>query len=82
MISVLRVAAIEDAVKEWYSLTLIEVVLGAQGLRGSRWWGEAAIENLLSEEALTAAVQPRFFIEGRLKKNLAQALGQAVEKAA
>lgn len=51
-------------------------MLGAQGLRGSRWWNDGAVEALLSEEALTAAVQPRFFIEGRLKKDLAQALGQ------
>jgi hypothetical protein len=32
---------------------------------------------LLSQEALTAAVQPRYFIEERLRRDLARRLGQA-----
>lgn len=68
-------AVIEDRVRDWYGQVLVETVLGAQALRGSKHWDDKRLAQLLSEEALTAAVQPRYFIEMRLKQELAQALG-------
>ena len=69
-------AVVEDRVRDWYGQVLVETVLGAQALRGSKHWDDTRLEQLLSEEALTAAVQPRYFIELKLKQELAQALGQ------
>lgn len=68
-------SVVRAAVREWYAQTLVETVLGAQALRGSRYWSEADIDALLSEEALTAAVQPRYLIEQRLKRDLRSQLG-------
>ena len=66
---------VNAAVREWYAQTLVETVLGARALRGGRYWSDADIEVLLSQEALTAAVQPRYFIEERLKRDLRAQLG-------
>ena len=66
---------VETQVREWYAQVLVETVLGAQALRRSRYWSDQDLEALLSQEALTAAVQPRYFIEERLKRDLARALG-------
>ena len=68
---------VEEQVRQWYAQILVETVLGSDAMRGSRWWTEADLDGLLSEEALTAAVQPRYFIEERLKRDLARILGSA-----
>jgi len=69
-------------VREWYAQLLVETVLGAQALRRSRYWSDQDLEALLAPSALTAAVQPRYFIEERLKRDLARALGSKSGRAA
>ena len=66
---------VRAGVREWYAQTLMETVLGAQALRGGRHWSDADLDALLSQEALTAAVQPRYLIEERLKRDLRGRLG-------
>lgn len=73
---------VRAAVREWYAQTLVETVLGGQALRGSRHWSDANIDALLSAEALTAAVQPRYLIEERLKRDLRSQLGARANSAA
>lgn len=68
---------VRASVREWYAQVLVETVLGAQSLRGSRNWSDSDFVALLSEEALSAVVQPRYFIEERLKRDLRSLLGTA-----
>jgi hypothetical protein len=75
-------AIVDEAIREWYAQVLVETVLGAESLRGSRWWSDRDLEQLTSEVALTTAIQPRYFIEERLKRDLARELGRAVKAAA
>jgi hypothetical protein len=72
---------VRAAVREWFAQTLVETILGGQALRGSRHWSDADIDALLSEEALTAAVQARYLIEERLKRDLRGRLGAAKDVA-
>jgi len=74
-------SVVGTAVREWYAQTLVETVLGSQALRGSRHWSDTDVDALLSEEALTAAVQPRYLIEERLKRDLRSRLGVRTEAA-
>jgi hypothetical protein len=73
---------VEAEVREWYAQVLVETILGADSLRRSRHWDDAALSAVLSPEALTAVVQPRYFIEERLKRDLARRLGQAPSQVA
>ena len=75
----MSVPASQRLAKAHTSKTLVETVLWAQALRGSARWSDADFDRLLSEEALTAAVQPRYFIEQRLNKDLRQILGTPAE---
>jgi hypothetical protein len=73
---------VEAEVREWYAQVLVETILGADALRRSRHWDDGSLSAVLSQEALTAVVQPRYFIEERLKRDLARRLGQASSQAA
>lgn len=73
---------VEAEVREWYAQVLVETILGADALRRSRHWDDADLSTVLSPEALTAVVQPRYFIEERLKRDLARRLGQAPSQVA
>jgi hypothetical protein len=73
---------VKAEVREWFAQVLVETVLGADALRRSRHWDDGALSTVLSQEALTAVVQPRYFIEERLKRDLARRLGQAPGQAA
>jgi hypothetical protein len=66
---------IEDAVREWFEQQLIETVMGVRALKGSKLWGDDQIEAELSEEALTAAIMPRYHVYTAVKRALGVQLG-------
>jgi hypothetical protein len=69
-----------DTVREWFEQALIETVIGTLALRGSREWSSSDIEASLSEEALTAAVMPRYHIEMAVRRALGARLGTLRER--
>ena len=73
--------AITEVVREWFEQALIETVLGAQALRGARHWSIDDMDALLSEQALTAAVMPRYHIDTAIKRALGARLGSVKERA-
>lgn len=72
---------VRDVVQEWFEQQLIEAVLGAQALRDARQWTFDEIQRLWSEEALTAAVLPRYHVDVAVKRALGAKLGTLKEKA-
>jgi hypothetical protein len=66
---------------EWFEQALIETVLGAQALRGARHWSIDDMDALLSEQALTAAVLPRYHIDIAIKRALGARLGSVKDRA-
>jgi hypothetical protein len=44
--------------------------MGVRALKGSKLWGGDKIEAALSEEALTAAVMPRYHVYTAIKRTL------------
>lgn len=64
-----------EVVKEWFEQSLVEVVLSSNALRDGQHWNIQDIDKLLSEEALTAAVLPRYHIEYSIKRSLGAKLG-------
>lgn len=73
-------ATVNEVVREWFEQSLVEVVLSANALRGSQYWPDDTMDELLSEEGLTAAVLPRYHIEYSIKRSLGSKLG-AIKKA-
>ncbi|HTA23026.1 MAG TPA: hypothetical protein VK763_05795 [Terriglobales bacterium] len=71
---------VEAIVKEWFQQQLVETVLGALALRRSGNWSEQEVEELWSEEALTAAVLPRYHVDERIKRSLGSKLGTLKDK--
>ena len=67
----------EDA----YVAALIETVLGARALQGSRHWTMEDIGKLWSDEGLTAAILQRYHIDVNVKRTLGAKLGSLKEKA-
>jgi hypothetical protein len=72
---------VKDVVQEWFEQQLIETVLGAQAMRDARQWSFDDLQRLWSEEALTAAVLPRYHIDVAVKRALGAKLGTLKEKA-
>lgn len=72
---------ITEVVREWFEQALIETVLGAQALRGARHWSIDDMDALLSEQALTAAVMPRYHIDIAIKRALGARLGSVKDRA-
>ncbi len=72
---------VKDVVQEWFEQQLVEAVMGAQGLRDARQWTFEDIQKLWSEEALTAAVLPRYHVDIAVKRALGAKLGTLKEKA-
>lgn len=66
---------IEDAVREWFEQQLIETVMGVRALKGSKLWGDDKVEAALSEEALTAAVMPRYHVHTAITRTLGVQIG-------
>jgi hypothetical protein len=73
---------VKDAVREWFEQSLVETVLGMEAQRGLREWNAVDMEKALSEEALTAAVMPRYHIDLAVKRLLGQRVGSLKDKAA
>ena len=72
-------AVIEQVVQEWFEQELMEAVMGAQALRGSAQWTVEDFDRILSEEALTAVVLPRYHIDNNIKRALGAKLGTLKE---
>lgn len=68
-------ASVTEVVHEWFEQQLIEAVMSAQALRNTGKWSIQELEKLWSEEALTAAVLPRWHIDQSIKRVLGQRLG-------
>jgi hypothetical protein len=75
-------AAVEQVVREWFEQQLIETVLGSQSLKDSRYWTVQDLERVWSEEALTAAVMPRYHVEMSARRALGAKLGSLKDHAA
>jgi hypothetical protein len=69
-----------DVVREWFEQQLIETVMGLQALRDARQWSVQDVDKTWSEEALTAAVMPRYHIDIAVKRALGAKLGTLKEK--
>lgn len=68
-------ATVKEVVHEWFEQTLIEAVMSAQALRRTGKWSLQELGALWTEEALTAAVLPRWHIDQSIKRNLGHRLG-------
>lgn len=73
---------ITEVVREWFEQQLIEVIYSVDFLRGDKEWSEADIDSMVSDEALTAAVLPRYHIEMAVRRTLGSKLGSVKEKTA
>src|SRR5262249_28264282 len=71
---------VKDVVREWFEQQLIETVLGVQALRDARQWTFQDVEKTWSEEALTAALMPRYHIDIAVKRALGAKLGTLKER--
>jgi hypothetical protein len=69
-----------DVAREWFEQQLIETVMGLQALRDARQWSVQDIDKTWSEEALTAAVMPRYHIDIAVKRALGAKLGTLKER--
>jgi hypothetical protein len=67
---------VQDAVRSWFEQALVETVLGVQALKDAKEWNVEDIETALSEEALTAAVMPRYHVHNAVKRELGSKLGK------
>ena len=68
-------AVVKANVREWFEQQLIETILGCQALRASGNWALPEIERLWTEEALTAAILPRYHVDYQVKRALGAKLG-------
>lgn len=68
-------AAIEQVVREWFEQQLIETVMSAHALKRGGKWSTEEVSHLWDENALTAAVLPRYHIDQQIKRMLGQKLG-------
>lgn len=73
---------ITEVVREWFEQQLIEVIYSVDFLRGDKEWSEADIAAMVSDEALTAAVLPRYHIEMAVRRTLGSKLGSVKERTA
>jgi len=73
---------VTSAVHGWFQQALVETVIGVQALRSSREWPIESFEKALSEEALTAAVMPRYHVYNSVKRELGSKLGKLQSSAA
>ena len=69
--------AVKVAAREWFTQQLIETVMSAVALKSTGKWSLDELQKLWTEEALTAAVLPRWHIDQSIKRALGQKLGKA-----
>lgn len=65
-----------DAVHGWFEQQLVETVIGVQALLKSKEWTLDDVKTALSDEALTAAVMPRYHVYNSVKRELGSRLGK------
>ena len=75
-------SVVREVVREWFEQQLVEAVMGAHGLRESREWTMADLDQIWSPEALTAVVIPRYHVNFAIGRGLGTRLGSLKEKAA
>ncbi|MDP9485085.1 MAG: hypothetical protein M3Q49_04715 [Actinomycetota bacterium] len=75
-------STVQQTVREWFEQALVETVLGMESQRGLKEWSQPDMEKAVSEEALTAAVMPRYHIDLAIKRILGQRLGSLRDRAA
>lgn len=63
---------VQQTVREWFEQQLVEAVLSAKALEGSKHWTSADVEELWDEKALTAVVLPRYHVDTIIKRTLGQ----------
>ena len=68
-------ATVQDVVREWFEQTLVEAVMGIHSLKGSPEWDFSMLKSVWGEEALTAAVMPRYHTDVAIKRSLGVKLG-------
>jgi len=68
-------ATVKRAVEEWFQQQLVETIVSAQALKRTGRWSLDELSRLWSEEALTAAVLPRWHIDQSIKRQLGHRLG-------
>lgn len=66
---------VKQTVEEWFQQQLVETVVSAQALKRTGRWSLDELSRLWSEEALTAAVLPRWHIDQSIKRQLGHRLG-------
>jgi hypothetical protein len=64
-----------DQVREWFELSLVEVILGSRAFEGELRWSPADLEAARSEEALTMVVVGRYHVFNSVKRGLGTKLG-------
>lgn len=67
---------IQEVVREWFEQQLIETVMSAHALKQSGKWSSQEVRGLWDEDALTAAVLPRYHIDMNIKRALGHKLGK------
>jgi len=67
---------VQDVVREWFEQQLIETVMSALALKQSGKWSMTELASIWGEDALTAAVLPRYHIDMSIKRILGQRLGK------
>jgi hypothetical protein len=67
---------VTNAVHGWFEQSLVETVIGVQALLNSKEWTLDDVKMALSEEALTAAVMPRYHVYNSVKRELGSKLGK------
>jgi hypothetical protein len=73
---------VTEVVREWFEQTLREVIYSVDFLRGDKEWTDEDTSRILSEEALTAAILPRYHTEMAVRRTLGSKLGSNKEKIA
>jgi hypothetical protein len=63
---------VRNVVREWFEQQLVEAVLSAKALEGSKHWTSLDVQELWSEKALTAVVLPRFHVDRIIKRTLGE----------
>ena len=63
-------ATVRDSVREWFEQLLVETVMGVQSIKASPEWDLSTLEKAWGEEALTAAVMPRYQSDMAIKRSL------------
>lgn len=68
-------ATVQEVVTEWFEQSLVEAVMGVQSLEGASEWTREHIDRALSEEALTAAIMPRYHLDVAIRRSVGSKLG-------